>query len=335
MNVPPRRLLIGALILFLLNSACNMPGRALPTPVGTILPDGQASSTLAATGTLISETSTASIPITGAQEVSLLCQFCVNDEPHAALTVPETADFNVAGPLVRVNCITAQVVNGRRILLCRGEQQTSFSLNVCQDGSDCTQFPVMLETCPLAPQAGTGTQPVILASPTPVVVTPIFTPTQPAPPAATAILSPTPTGIFPLPATATTAPSLQPTQTLTPTTRQPRASGLQDPEGFARWYFGAVWQGRNYQDLWDNYQTLSFRNRPGGGSYEDYVEWWRSVERVDVNSVEVIQNDGTHAWIRVNVSFTMRDDRVISNQEYDYKLLYDPGRGTWMFDYRT
>jgi hypothetical protein len=49
----------------------------------------------------------------------------------------------------------------------------------------------------------------------------------------------------------------------------------------------------------------------------------------------VIQNDGTQAWVRVNVTFTMMDGRVVANQEYDYDLLYDASRGTWMFDYRT
>jgi hypothetical protein len=102
-----------------------------------------------------------------------------------------------------------------------------------------------------------------------------------------------------------------------------------------RWYFGEVWRGRDYQDLWDNYLTSSFKTRTGSGSYEDYITWWSSVERVDVNSVDVIQNDGTQAWVRVNVTFTMMDGRVVANQEYDYDLLYDASRGTWLFDYRT
>ena len=105
------------------------------------------------------------------------------------------------------------------------------------------------------------------------------------------------------------------------------------PEGFLRWYFSAVWNERNYQDLWDNYLTPSFKARPNAGGFEGYVDWWSSVERVDVNSVTVLDNDGSHAWVRVNVTFTMLDGRVISNQEYDYDLLFDPARQTWMFDY--
>ncbi len=110
---------------------------------------------------------------------------------------------------------------------------------------------------------------------------------------------------------------------------------LNTPEGFLRWYFAAVWNERNYQDLWDNYLTPAFKSRPDNGGLQDYAAWWNSVQRVDVNSVSVLQNDGTHAWVRVNLTFTMKDGRVVSNQEYDYDLLFDPTRQTWMFDYRT
>ena len=59
------------------------------------------------------------------------------------------------------------------------------------------------------------------------------------------------------------------------------------------------------------------------------------MARVDIHSVDVVQNDGTHAWVRVNVTFTMQDGRVVANQQYDYDLLFDAARQTWMFDYRT
>jgi len=124
----------------------------------------------------------------------------------------------------------------------------------------------------------------------------------------------------------------QPTGTPVSTTRIPR-TGLYDPEGFVRWYFEAVWKERNYQDLWDHYLTPSFKARPNAGDYQAYAVWWDSVERVDVNSLRVLQNDGTHAWIPVNVTLTMKDGRVIPNQEYDYTLFFDAARQTWMFDY--
>lgn len=107
---------------------------------------------------------------------------------------------------------------------------------------------------------------------------------------------------------------------------------LQDPADFARWYFTRVWNERDYQNLWDNYLTASYKANVGSGLFEDYVWWWNSVQRVDVNAVEVLQNTGTDAWARVHLTIHMTDGRVVDNQVYDYDLLYDPSRNTWMFD---
>ncbi len=108
---------------------------------------------------------------------------------------------------------------------------------------------------------------------------------------------------------------------------------VRDPTGFIRWYFGRVWKERDYQNLWNNYLTPSFKAHVGSGLFDDYVGWWNSVERVDVNSVDVLQNNGTNAQVHVNVTIHMKDGHVVPNQIFDYQLLYDANRKTWMFDY--
>jgi hypothetical protein len=348
MNVLSRGLTIGALLLILLSSACNLP-TGTPEAVGTILPTGTVTTTAVPTLPASTETPITMIPVTGAEDVSLQCQFCVNDEPHAVLILPENAAFLVSQPVVGINCITAQVVGEKRILFCRGAQQTVFTLNVCFDSGSCLQYPITLATCPVAAQPGNPT-PVVLtpvnagvmptSSATEVGGSPLAATTTAASPPVVATTVPTLSTQTPPAAVATTTPAPAVTegtrgpQSRVPATHLPRTA-LNTPEGFLRWYFSAVWNERNYQDLWDNYLTPSFKARPNAGGYEGYVSWWNSVQRVDVNSVSVLQNDGTHAWVRVNVTFTMMDGRVISNQEYDYDLSYDAARQTWMFDYRT
>jgi len=133
---------------------------------------------------------------------------------------------------------------------------------------------------------------------------------------------------------ASIAPSSTPLPTQTAIAQVPAitTTGIQDPAEFARWYFTRVWKERDYQNLWDNYLTASFTANVGSGLFEDYMGWWNSVERVDVNSVDVIENNGTDAWVRVNLTFHMKDGRVVGDQIYDYDFLYDATRGTWMFD---
>ena len=112
----------------------------------------------------------------------------------------------------------------------------------------------------------------------------------------------------------------------------PAPAGAQSPDAFARWYFTRVWNERDYQNLWDNYLTASFKTNVGSGLFADYVFWWDSVERVDIHAVDVLQNNNADALVRVDLTFHMKDGRVVQNQVYEYDFLYDSSRGTWMFD---
>src|SRR5215216_2534887 len=197
-----RRLWIGALMLTLFSSSCNLPAQSPAAPVGTILPGGQTATVTLPTNTVTGVTPTVFIPVTGSDAVSLQCQFCVNDETHALLIMPERASFLVSDPVIGINCLTAKVINGQRIVLCRGAQQTTFTLSVCLDDSNCVQFPIALQACPLNPQSGVG-KPGVTSIP--------FTPN--APPAIDTQIPPTVPANPSIPtATMTNAPSLQPTR---------------------------------------------------------------------------------------------------------------------------
>lgn len=118
----------------------------------------------------------------------------------------------------------------------------------------------------------------------------------------------------------------------TPAIGIPTVVNGQNPADFARWYFTRVWNERDYQNLWDNYLTASYKANVGSGLFEDYVVWWDSVQRVNVIAADVLSNNGRDAWVRVNLTFHMTDGRVVENQIYDYDFLYDSSRGAWMFD---
>lgn len=208
----------------------------------------------------------------------------------------------------------------------------------------------------------TSSSPTNVAEPTSTaLLLPSVTDTGPAPlvntPTSPSLPSVTNTALFPVlntPTAATPAsPIPLPTQTIatqspvfTPTlvsdhsnTKAPplfpslgTQASSQDPASFVRWYFTRVWTERDYQNLWDNYLTASYKANVGSGLFEDYVGWWNSVARVDVNSVDVLNNNGITAAARVNVTFRMQDGRVVQNQIYTYDFRYDPSRQTWMFD---
>ncbi len=150
-----RQILIGALVMIFFTSGCGKLSLASPTPVWTATPAGEPLSptvTVLPSATLVTGTFTPAIPITGENVVTLQCQFCVEAETHAVLLLPDSATFDVSSD-TPVSCLTADVIDGRRILICHGTQSTTFYLNICSDPADCSLFSVALQPCPLL-QAG-------------------------------------------------------------------------------------------------------------------------------------------------------------------------------------
>jgi hypothetical protein len=176
---------------------------------------------------------------------------------------------------------------------------------------------------PLLPQTGLETsEPGIAATITPL---PSIAPTRTAFVVGTAVAE--------VPILTLTAPPGRLGTKASPVSPPPPTPILaRDPSDFARWYFKRVWNERDYQELWEYYLTPGYKTNTGSGLYEDYVEWWDSVERVDVNDLHELQNNGSDAWVRVDLTFHMQDGRVVRNQIYHYDFRYDPHRGTWMFD---
>lgn len=229
MKMISRPLLIGVLLLILLSSSCNLPAQTT-APMGTILPNGLTQSALPTpTEVMLNGTSTPLtpiIPITGENVVEMQCQFCVNDLPHAVLIFPDFAIFDVdTSATAPVTCLTAEVLNGKRVLVCSGTQLTTFNLKICSDASNCLLFPVALQGCPLAGTPGATS--VTVTPMTPIFLTAINTLRAPtatpkgakpaASPTASGLPTSTPTGILPPLLTPTTVPLLTPTPILLPT----------------------------------------------------------------------------------------------------------------------
>lgn len=114
---------------------------------------------------------------------------------------------------------------------------------------------------------------------------------------------------------------------------KPSSFSQSDPAEFVFWYFSAIWQEKDYKFLWENFLTASFQNSPGAEGYSGYTKWWNTVERVDIDSIETLQNDGSNAGVKIQVTFYLLDGRILSDRIYDYTLAFNQNRKTWMFDY--
>lgn len=132
---------------------------------------------LSATAPATETTETPAVPVTGTALILLECQFCIDGAAHAMLVLPDTATFetvadtaSLSTPGPDMGCNTVDTYSGRQIVICRGEENTSLSLNICTDGNNCTQLLVELQACPDASTAQPG------ATDTPGVGVPTDTP---------------------------------------------------------------------------------------------------------------------------------------------------------------
>lgn len=114
---------------------------------------------------------------------------------------------------------------------------------------------------------------------------------------------------------------------------QPSSFAQSRPEEFLFWYFNAVWSGRNYEDLWANFLTPSFQNHSSNGNFNEYVKWWKTVNRIDINTIEIVQQKEFSAWARININLYLNDGRILKSRKYDYSLVFDAAKSVWMFDY--
>jgi hypothetical protein len=146
----------------------TLPGDLTASPTGfatepagteqtaTISPEATDTLATATDATGTATTQTASIPVTGAETILLECQYCIEGMAHAVLVVPDTMTFqtldenaSVFPEGTNVGCFSVDAFNGRQTVICRAEENTSLTLELCANG-DCTQLLVDLQSCPQA-----------------------------------------------------------------------------------------------------------------------------------------------------------------------------------------
>ena len=201
--------LFGALALVMLTAACASE-EGTPTAVETLLPvDLTSSPAVTDDETLTAETETPSMtetlevtetatpdaaqltptadgsqtpstPVTGDDVILLECQFCVDSKAHTLLVLSEDATFEIVAPAASVatpgpddGCNTVDTFNDKQLVLCRAEENTSITLNICTDANNCTELAVDLQACPVS--ANTPEPSSLTSTPEPGIATPTAT----------------------------------------------------------------------------------------------------------------------------------------------------------------
>jgi len=151
------------------------------------------------------------------------------------------------------------------------------------------------------------------------------------------VLAPTSTVSLPTPTAVqlTNTPPATFTPYPTQVIPQPTAVTSYSPvyaDTFIYYYFFYINQ-RNYPLTW-SLLTDSFKyanNTADQGGYLGYVNFWDSVNRVDINGVTITSLNSYNAVVVVNMRYNYKSGSVISNLQ-TFNLVYAPSRASWMFN---
>ena len=85
---------------------------------------------------------------------------------------------------------------------------------------------------------------------------------------------------------------------------------------------------RNYYSTW-NYLTAQFQNK--SKSFDDYKDWWDSVERTEIGRIQVLKQTSSTALLDVQLTYVMKTDKVYQDPRSRIYLVWDEYANSWVF----
>jgi hypothetical protein len=120
----------------------------------------------------------------------------------------------------------------------------------------------------------------------------------------------------------------------TPTSQPTKISeGYTDPISFINEYFSLI-NERRYDDAWarlSNKFKENFTNRTDGGGYNEYVEYWNTVNKVEIAFIELQSQNDTEAIVYAEILFNYKTGNTETGH-VKYKLVKDTTGKSWLFD---
>ena len=103
-------------------------------------------------------------------------------------------------------------------------------------------------------------------------------------------------------------------------------------EQFIRTYFQEI-NSRNYENTWSLLSDAfkASRNSPQNGGYQGYVDFWNTVDRVEILEIKILEQSSQSAEVFVVANYHYKNG-VTTTGKQNFYLIYDFTRNTWLFD---
>jgi serine/threonine protein kinase, bacterial len=103
-------------------------------------------------------------------------------------------------------------------------------------------------------------------------------------------------------------------------------------EEFIRTYFQAI-NSRNYETSWsllsDAFKATT--NSPQNGGYQGYVDFWNTVDVVEILEIQILEQNSQSAKAFVVANYHYKNG-VTTTGNQNFYFIYDFTRNTWLFD---
>lgn len=122
-----------------------------------------------------------------------------------------------------------------------------------------------------------------------------------------------------------TSTPLVPTNTIVPTP-------FNSVEQFIRMYFQEI-NSRNYETTWSLLSEAfkASRNSPQNGGYQGYVDFWNTMDRVEILEINILEQSSQSAEVFVVANYHYKNG-VTTTGKQNFYFIYDFTGNTWLFD---
>lgn len=100
------------------------------------------------------------------------------------------------------------------------------------------------------------------------------------------------------------------------------------PRNFIEKHYSDL-NNRNYYSTW-NYLTAQFQNK--SKSFDDYKDWWDSVERIEIGRIQVLKQTSSAALLDVPLTYVMKTGKVYQDPRSRIYLVWDKYANSWVFN---
>ncbi|MEN9918615.1 MAG: hypothetical protein RL662_1051 [Bacteroidota bacterium] len=103
------------------------------------------------------------------------------------------------------------------------------------------------------------------------------------------------------------------------------------PEQFIKEHYSAI-NNRLYETTWQHL-TPEFQNK--AGDFSGYVDWWDSVNKIEIGQVRLIEQSNNKAIVDAKLTFFMKQGTLFHDPKSRIYLIWNDSTNSWLVENKT